>query len=78
MLFDRRKKSYLDYSLFIIHSKSATGISPAANIFRLATASRAGVALRRKCEPIFGALCAPSGFACGFHDKTISTKQIRS
>ena len=30
-----------------------TGISPAANIFRLATASRAGVALRRKCEPIF-------------------------
>ena len=30
-----------------------TGISPAANIFRLATASRASVALRRKCEPIF-------------------------
>ena len=47
--------------MFFIHSKqknpnslfrnASTGISPAANILRLAAISRADRALRRKCEP---------------------------
>ena len=40
------------------------GVSLSANIFRLATASRAGVALRRKCEPLFASLATRGGSLC--------------